>query len=75
MILSFIHVFIDPIDNEMLSPYELLFGHKPYILLPSIGCTLKYKHPEYDLHQRQISSSKPNKVISTLGKLVMANES
>ena len=40
-----------PLDDQMPSPHELLFGRKPQTTLPSTRSTLKSKHPNDDLHQ------------------------
>ena len=40
-----------PLDDQMPSPHELLFGRKPQTTLPSTRSTLKSKHPNGDLHQ------------------------
>lgn len=51
-----------PLDNQMPSPYELLFGRKPQTMLPSARSILKSKHPKNDTHleanqQRQIKQA------------------
>ena len=40
-----------PLDSQIPSPYELLFGHKPQTTLPSTRSALKSKHLYDDLHQ------------------------
>ncbi len=40
-----------PLDNQMPSPYELLFGRKPQTTLPTSRGSLKSKHPHNDAHQ------------------------
>ena len=40
-----------PLDSQIPSPYELLFGRKPQTTLPSARSALKSKHPYDELHQ------------------------
>ena len=40
-----------PLDNQMPSPYELLFGRKTQTTLPTSRGSLKSKHPHNDAHQ------------------------
>jgi hypothetical protein len=40
-----------PLDNQMPSPYELLFGRRPQTMLPSTRSVLKSQHPQDDAHQ------------------------
>lgn len=40
-----------PLDNQIPSPYELLFGRKPQTTLPSATSVLKSRHPQGDTHQ------------------------
>ena len=42
---------ITPLDNNMPSPYELLYGRKPRSLLPSTKRSLQSQHPEDEVHQ------------------------
>ena len=39
-----------PLDNQMPSPYELLYGRKPRSLLPNSKASLQSKHPNNDIH-------------------------
>ena len=40
-----------PLDDQVPSPHELMFGRKPQTTLPCSRSTLKPKHPSGDLHQ------------------------
>ncbi|XP_044183156.1 uncharacterized protein K02A2.6-like [Acropora millepora] len=40
-----------PLDDQVPSPHELMFGRKPQTTLPCSRSTLKSKHPSDDLHQ------------------------
>ena len=42
---------LTPLDGQTPSPHKLLFGHKLQTTLPSSRSTLKFKHPDNDLHQ------------------------
>ena len=41
-----------PLDDQVPSPHELMFGRKPQTRLPCSRSTLKSKHPSDDLHQK-----------------------
>ena len=40
-----------PLDSQLPSPYELLFGRKPQTMLPSMRSSLKSKHPQNEFRQ------------------------
>ena len=42
---------ITPLDDQLPSPYELLYGRKPRSLLPNSKSALQSKHPNNDEHQ------------------------
>ena len=42
---------ITPLDDNLPSPYELLFGRQPRSLLPNSKSSLQPKHPKADEHQ------------------------
>ena len=42
---------ITPLDDQIPSPYELLYGRKPRSTLPSNNLTLQSRHPTNDTHQ------------------------
>ena len=55
---------ITPLDHNMPSPYELLYGRKPKTFIPSSKCSLMSQHPENDQHQednyqKQIKQAAP----------------
>lgn len=41
-----------PLDHNLPSPYEILFGRKPRLLLPQAHSILRPKHTDYDQHLR-----------------------
>lgn len=41
---------VTPLDNNLPSPYELLFGRKPKTMLPQAKTQLASRHPESDQH-------------------------
>ena len=49
---SLIDVSHDPLDDRMPSPHDLLLGCKPQTTLPGRKSTLKYKHPDNDIHHK-----------------------
>ena len=42
---------VTPLDNNMPSPFELLFGHKPKTLMPTSKKTLQSQHKDSIVHQ------------------------
>ncbi len=44
---------ITPLDHNLPSPFELLYGRKPKSLLPTAKGSLKSQHPEDEVHQEE----------------------